>query len=207
MAQDSDPSVPPALESWKDWATWGNREIESPSPYNNGNAHLCFWPSRLRIEADDTGGRWQLTVQVYQECWAPLPGEEEVWPLEVTVDGEPAVVVPRDGRPHVKLAAGLHELEGVFRWRPLPQKLAIPKQIGLISLQVNEQESPQPTWDENGDLWLRRTERTEQAKDQLTCRVYRVLQDGAPMWLHTEVELGVSGKSREETLGALLPEG
>ena len=34
-----------------------------------------------------------------------------------------------------------------------------------------------------------------------------MIEDGIPLWLRTEIELTVSGKSREETVGWILPEG
>ena len=43
-------------------------------------------------------------------------------------------------------------------------------------------------------------------KNQLAVQVYRVLEDGIPMWLRTEIELTVSGQSREEDLGWILPQ-
>ena len=38
-------------------------------------------------------------------------------------------------------------------------------------------------------------------------KLYAALEDGIPLWLRTEIELTVSGKSREEELGTILPEG
>src|SRR5581483_3576642 len=35
----------------------------------------------------------------------------------------------------------------------------------------------------------------------------RLIEDGVPIWLRTEIELTVSGKSREESLDSILPEG
>jgi hypothetical protein len=65
-----------------------------------------------------------------------------------------------------------------------------------------------PSWGADGVLWLRRTATTaETDKDFLSRKIYAVLEDGIPMWLRTEIELTVSGKSREETIGAVLPEG
>ncbi len=206
-AQEANPRLPPALEPWQDWVTWDERHADCPSPYNNAGQHLCFWPSRLLLQADASNGSWELSVTVFEKCWVPLPGDTDIWPLEVTADGDAVVVVSRDGHPNVKLPPGDHTLSGAFRWRPMPQKVAIPKEVGLVALQVEGQDVPLPNWDTSGHLWLRRIQRQEEAKDQLTRRVYRVLEDGVPMWLITEVSLGVSGKSREETLGALMPEG
>ena len=65
-----------------------------------------------------------------------------------------------------------------------------------------------PSWDGAGDVWLQRT-RPEEAgrEDQISVQIYRVLEDGIPLWLRTAIELTVSGKSREESLGFALPSG
>lgn len=64
-----------------------------------------------------------------------------------------------------------------------------------------------PSWDEGGKLWLKRTTTEAADKNFLSAQVYRNLQDGLPMWLHTEVKLTVAGKSREEELGNVIPDG
>lgn len=206
-AQEAERSLPPELAAWRDWATWNDRDATCPSPYDDPQTHLCFWPSRLVLEANADQATWQLHVEVFHETWIPLPGDADVWPIDVTAGSEAVVVVSRRGTPHVKLAAGEHTVSGQFRWAQMPQKIAIPKEVGMATLRVGGEEVAIPAWDASGDLWLRRTAEQQAGDDQLTVRVHRVLFDGAPLSLQTEVELGVSGKSREETLGTLLPEG
>jgi len=38
-------------------------------------------------------------------------------------------------------------------------------------------------------------------------KLYAALEDGVPLWLRTEIEITVSGQSREEILGTILPAG
>ena len=57
-------------------------------------------------------------------------------------------------------------------------------------------------------MWLKRDGSTEEAdKNFLSVKLYAAIEDGIPLWLRTEIELTVSGKSREEDLGTMLPEG
>lgn len=207
LAQEAERSIPAALEPWRDWATWNDRHADCPSPYNDPQTHLCFWPSRLALDANPDQATWQIDVAIFQETWVPLPGDAEVWPLDVAAGSDAVVVVARDGRPHARLPAGEHTLSGRFRWSEMPQKIAIPQAIGLIALEVDGQQVAMPAWDSSGDLWLRRSAQEQAADNELTVRVHRLLSDGVPLYLHTEIELGVSGKNREETLGTLLPEG
>ena len=200
-------SIPEPLQPWQQWATWDVKHRNCPKIYSRPDQPICFWPSRLALSADGDGATWKVTVDAFEETWVPLPGGDKIWPISVTSDQQNVVVVPRNGHPAVKIDAGRHELEGEFDWGSMPQKIAIPMEVGVIDLQVNGAGVDVPAWDVDGNIWLRRV-RTESAdKDLLDLRVYRVIDDGIPVWLRTEVELTVSGKSREEELGWVLPEG
>lgn len=83
----------------------------------------------------------------------------------------------------------------------------MPPSIGLVSLTRDGHEVRIPDRDAAGLLWLRRIRAVEEQQDQISGQVYRVLEDGRPLWLRTELELTVSGKSREEDLGSILPAG
>jgi hypothetical protein len=202
-----DPKIPEVLEPWQDWVTWGVEQRDCPTLFSAADQPICFWPSQLNLAADQQGGSWNATVSVFAESWVPLPGKDGVWPMNVRDGDDAVVVVERDGHPAVKLSAGLHPLSGEFRWEEMPQKILIPKQIGILSLAVEDSEIPIPNWDANGEVWLKRARSEPADKDLLNLRVYRMIEDGVPLWLRTEIELTVSGKSREEQLGWILPVG
>lgn len=193
-AQDA--RVPAPLQDWQAWVMWDVPHQQCPRIYSSYETAICFWPATLRLSAQADGGEWSLRVRVFEETFVPLPGTLEWWPDEVR-DGEQAlVVVGRDGRPAVKLEAGDHEITGRFQWKEMPQKLKIPQEIGVLSLQVDGEDRSLANWDTNGDLWLRRVQSQSADKDRLGIQVYRVIEDGIPVWLRTEIELTVSGKSR-----------
>jgi hypothetical protein len=207
IARADDKEIPEALKPWKAWATWDDKHRDCPTPFNSADNHICFWPSRLSLTVDQGKASWTIAVDVFDETWVPLPGSGESWPLNVLADGKPAVVVERDGKPFVLLAAGAHQIAGNFHWNEPPQRVALPKEVGILSLVVDGKEIDLPNWDADGDVWLRRQRAEAAEKDFLAARVYRLIEDGIPIWLRTRIELTVSGKSREETLGWALPEG
>ena len=123
-------------------------------------------------------------------------------------NGAALPVVEHGGVPAVRLAAGTYKLEGVYRWNDIPQRIPLPREIGILALTLDGKPVDAPTWDAQGQLWLKRDGSTEEAdKDFLSIKVYAALEDGIPVWLRSEIELIVSGKSREEDLGNILPEG
>lgn len=199
--------MPESLKAWRDWATWQDIHRDCPTPYNDAKAHLCFWPSELQVTAELKSGAFALDVMVAHEAWVPLPGNRDTWPLEVRAGDNPVPVVDRSGVPSVKLEAGAHRLAGAFRWDEVPQRIPIPKSIGLLALTLDGKAVEIPNWDPEGFLWLKRTRSEEADKDFLAVQVYRVIEDGIPMWLRTEIEISVAGKSREEEIGNILPEG
>jgi hypothetical protein len=203
-----DRQIPPALREWESWATWNDGHRFCPTPFNTADKHICFWPSRLNLQVDRAAGRWNLSVTVFSETWVPLPGSKDVWPVEVKLNGTAIPVVEHDEQPSVRLAPGTFRLEGGFLWNEIPQGIPLPSQIGVLALTVDGQPVSSPTWDAEGFLWLKRDASTEEAdKDFLSAKVYALLEDGIPLWLRTQVELIVSGKSREEDIGSILPEG
>lgn len=207
-APSVDPRVPEPLRAWEGWALWGQDHRSCPAPYNAGDKHLCLWPSRLALDVGQEGARFDFSVTVFSECWVPVPGSGDQWPQNVKSDGAPVPAVERDGHPQVKLPAGTHKLEGSFAWKNIPRALAVPASVGMIALALDGKPVENPAWDASGQLWLERNASSGEAdKDFLSVKLFAELADGIPLWLRGEVELIVSGKSREEQLGAVLPQG
>jgi hypothetical protein len=201
-------AIPEALAPWIDWVLWDDPHRHCPTPYSDPQKHQCVWPSLLDLKVDAMGAQMDLRVVVFHETWISLPGGETLWPVEVKAGENPLVVVEHEGKPGVRLAAGTTHLTARFPWTETPQKISIPREIGILALTLDGTRVISPAWDADGMLWLKRDGAAEETdKDFLATKIYRVLEDGIPVWLRTEVELTVSGKSREETLGAVMPAG
>ena len=205
-SQSSD-DIPPLLEPWQSWAVRNEPHINCPPLFNDAKTPICFWPSQLRLAVDANGATWRLDVQVFDDAWVPLPGNQSIWPTDVATSNQKLPVLTHNDHPSVQLAPGQHQLTGRFHWERMPLRLAIPAEIGVLRLDLEGANIPVPKRDPSGDVWLRRVQEEDVSKDQLTVQVYRLIEDGIPMWLRTEIELTVSGKSREESLGFAIPEG
>ena len=200
--------LPQALVDWEDWALWGAEDHASPTPYNNEKNHWNFWPSRLAISVANDSGTFEFSVNVFAPAWVALPGGAEAWPMGVNVDGHPMPVVEHEKKPSLYLQPGLHKINGKFVWESLPQRLALPREIGLVELTLDGKLVEMPLWDAKGDLWLKGDDKAQHGeKDFLSSTLYYLLEDGVPLILRTRVELAVSGKNREEDIGFVLPEG
>lgn len=205
---DKSKQIPELLKNWESWATWGDTTRDCPRPYMDAKKPLCLWPSKLALNVDKTSGRFAFGVTVYAETWVPLPGGDALWPQEVKANGAPVPVVEHQGRASVLLAAGTWAIEGSFHWNEIPQRITLPKEIGILSLTLDGKPVAAPIWDANGLLWLKRDGSTEETdKDFLSVKIHALVEDGIPLWMRTQVELIVSGKSREEELGDILPAG
>jgi hypothetical protein len=201
--------IPSALKPWEKWATWEDRDSDCPPGYQDPAKRFCAWPSRVAISADRHGGSFEFDVEVFAKTWVGLPGGRDVWPSSVSANGEPLPVIERGETPSVFLPPGTHRINGAFFWKEIPQTIPLPPDVGMVSLSIDGRAVELPEWDARGQLWLRRdrTREGETAKDFLGVQVYGLIEDGIPMWLRTEIELVVAGKSREEQLGGVLPEG
>lgn len=208
LAQESSRTIPEALRPWESWATWTDTHRFCPTPWSDSSQHRCFWPSLLSLNIVPDGGRFDLRLMVFGPTWVPLPGGPGAWPVEVRDGGTEVPVLERSGVPSVRLQPGEHHLEGRFRWNPLPQRIPIPAQVGILELTLDGRQVELPAWDAQGMLWLRRDGMAESGeRDFLSLKIHSVLEDGIPLWLRREIELTVSGRSREEDIGHVLPEG
>jgi len=198
--------LPQVLQDWKSWALWD--ENPSPPDFRDAEVKFSVWPSRMEFDVTPTGATFSLTMRVFHPSRIELPGRSEHWPSEVSVNDSPVAVTPVDGKPTIYLEPGNWIVSGTFSWAAMPQQISLPSRIGLLSLRVNGSEIPFPAWDADGSLWLRRDRVSDEPdKDFVSAQIYRMIEDGIPMWLRTEIELTVSGKNREEIIGAVLPAG
>jgi hypothetical protein len=200
--------IPPVLKSWTAWVSQGIPNIHAARAHDDPTTRLTLWPTRLQLDSTATGASFSLELEGFARAWLDLPGAPGRWPEKVQLDGSPVPVVERAGRPAIRVEPGTHTVTGAFAWTELPQRIQLPPQIGLLSLSINGQAQPAPSWDADGTLWLQRQATNEPVdEDFLEIKVHSLLEDGIPLWFETRLELIVAGKSREATLGSVLPTG
>jgi hypothetical protein len=188
----------------------GEGERECPFLFDEkpdeSSAHRCAWPGVLQLDVSAGGARFTQSWVVYTAGWAPLPGNEETWPMEITEAGKSLPVTAQES-PSVWLEPGRHQLSGRFQWERMPATLAIPERTGLVAVTLDGRavDRPQRTDD---TLWLgQRQETLAPQADALRVQVFRLLNDGIPFTMTTRVQLDVAGASREALLGRAEPAG
>jgi len=202
--------VPDALKAWTPWVLDG--EEFRLCPFLNGqdpqkeNAHVCAWPGRLVLAAGTDGARFSQDWDVRAESWVELPGSSQWWPVAVTLDGLPAAVTARQGTPALRLSPGTHTVSGTIRWSRRPAQLAVPASAGIVALTVDGKPVLRPGRD-GRELWLGERPGAAPTPDALDVRAYRLLADGIPMGLETQLRLDVSGQGREEIIRNVVQPG
>ncbi len=200
--------VPKALNPWVDWVLDDVPDEATPRHYDNGEIRRPLWVSRLQFDAKSDGAEFSMEVHSFRNDWLLLPGGGRQWPAEVKMGGEPVPVLARDGKPAIRISTGKSEVTGSFLWSELPQQISLPSAVGLLDLIVEGASKPTPSWDADGTLWLQREASNEPVdEDFMSIKVHSLLEDGIPLWFETRIELIVAGKSREEELGSVLPQG
>jgi hypothetical protein len=209
VAAHAEPIVPAPLEPWRGWVLQGQEFRACPliagKPGAGAADFLCAWPGVLALSADAGGANISQHWRVDADSWIALPGDAEHWPQQVSVDGQPAVVVDRDG-PMLRLAAGSHEVRARIPWRERPQSLRVPQSLGLVALSIDGK-SIAPVQRDQDELSLGRANTGTPEADSIELQVYRRLSDGVPAELTTVLEIYVSGQAREEVIGPVLPAG
>lgn len=205
MAQD----IPPPLKDWQDWVLHDVPEHACPVLSSSGGTTLqreCAWPGRLSLDAGKDGARFGLDVHVDGRSWIALPGDARNWPQQVSANGKPMVVLDHEGAPSLQLEPGDYALRGTLPWDNRPARLQVPVSIGLVALTLDG--SPVARIERNGaQLTLGEAAEAQRAADALSVRVFRRLQDGLPSDLRTQLQFNVTGSSREQVLGPVLPQG
>ncbi len=196
--------VPEPLKAWVPWVLRDVPGAACPYVHASTQERRCSWPSRLELALTDARGEFVQDWLVYEETWAPLPGDAERWPHEVKIGEAPAVVETRDGRPGVTLAPGSHRLSGTFLWDSLPEKLQVPAETGLLALKIRGEAVVFPQRDNAGVLWLQKREIAGSEENLLDVVVHRRISDTIPLVVTTQVEIQASGKNREVLLGKAL---
>ncbi|HEY2683412.1 MAG TPA: hypothetical protein VGI93_07890 [Steroidobacteraceae bacterium] len=201
--------VPKDLEGWQTWLLQGKPFLRCPFFANTDGAdstnRVCALPGRLSLDLTQTGGRFSQTWQTFTDSWIKLPGNQDNWPIAVTVNGMPGALVSRDNIPQIYVGVGSYSVAGQFSWSTLPESLAVADEAGLISLSLDGRKLEQVGRADSA-IWLGKHRDVEVAK-QMDLQVYRLLADGIPLMIETRLVLRVTGDAREEILAGALPPG
>lgn len=206
-AINKDTGAPGELEKWIPWVLYDMEEELCPGVFNDDRISRCAWPSRLNLSVNVDGGDFQQDWLVFADTWVVLPGGPGVWPDQVEVNGERAVVVRRGAWPSVKLNKGEIRITGRFGWAEMPEMLPISPASGIVSLKIHGKLIDFPVLNSDGKLWLQKRKKAEGDEDRLDVRIQRLLTDGIPMTAANLLKVNVSGRAREITLdNVLLPD-
>ena len=199
------PYVPGALAPWAEWVLHDHRDLACTRVDDD---LVCAWPGRLELSADAAGGAFTLTAWADRETWVGLPGGGSYWPQGVTLDGAVAVVGRDDGgNPRLKVGTGAHAIAGRFVWPETPEVIRVPGDVAVVALTAAGQPVVRPRFDAEGRLWIQEGggEAREDAEDEsVRVSVYRRLADGVPLRVTSMLQLNVSGRAREVSLGPVL---
>ncbi len=200
------PTIPEPLKPWTDWVLHGHEEAVYCTPtFNNEDTLRCAWPSTLELIVDDRKGSFVQEWLVQNERYIPLPGDNKNWPENVEIDGNPTVVLSRNGGPGVKVPRGRHEISGQFLWSVIPEFVKVPGHTGIVSMTHKGRNVDFPNLDDSGRLWLQtRKQKEEKIENRLKLLSFRRIDDLIPARVAVLLKLDVAGAAREIILGPVF---
>lgn len=203
--------VPEVLSPWVPWVladdlTYGCTLATAATDADRQREPICVWPGELRIEVSAGGASFTLLGSSDRRHAFALPGSERIQPVDVRLDGQPAVVLTESGQSLVWVDAGEHRIEGRFTWTTPPETLSVPADVARVLL-VEDGVSTVANRGANGEVWLRARESGTLGEDRVTLEVHRRLEDGSPVTLTTRIQVRAAGRARELVLGDILPDG
>lgn len=200
-------TVPDLLKPWIPWVLVDQPQAGCPFFYQNFQQKKCSWSGPLQLDLEAKQGHFTGEWTLYEADWVVLPGDQRLWPQQVMNGQNPLIVLERQAKPAIWLAAGHYRISGMFYWDKLPESLAISNDTGLIQLSINGNRISYPRIDQ-GSIWLnpKQALKTDNQQDSLDVQVFRQIIDDNPMQMITRLILQVSGTAREVSLPyALLP--
>ena len=205
-AEASDIQIPDPLKPWKDWVLEEHSDRVCPFEHANSQKRQCLWPTELSIDIYEGGASFSQTWFNYHEGWAPLPGDKNNWPLNVTINQKNTTVLTDNKHPRIWLTEGKQTITGEFLWTNIPEYIHIPKKTGLINVTESGSKITLPQIDSKGRFWLKKKASEDKQENALNITVHRLLEDGIPIQLKTLIQLEVSGQAREVKIGKALLE-
>ena len=198
--------APAALKQWQGWVVQQYPELNcSQGP--QGIRRNCHWHSPLDVEV--SAGQISFSQQhiLEKQGWIELPGDRDSWPSIVRVNGYSEKIMRHNQQPALYLPAGEYLVEGNIAISSIPLSLKLPSSSTFVNLTIDGKKIGQASVD-NQSLLLNQTEvKVAKASNSLNVQVYRLIRDGYPLWLESQIEINVSGERRIETLGRVLPAG
>lgn len=203
-------------EDLRPWAQWVNHDKQFLNCYVkhtekgiNEKERQCWWPSTISIELGNLESTFFATWVLDKEGFVPLVGNEEYWPSQVLVNGEPAAVigsrVNRHEVPGVWLSKGRYDISGVIPHEQVLSKLPLNTGFAQINIFQNGKSVPFNV-DSKNVIELRSSAQTE-GKVRVATLVERELSQDIHWSLNTVIEVIVADSTGEVVIGPVIPLG
>ncbi|MCD4654701.1 hypothetical protein K8T06_12315 [bacterium] len=198
--------VPEPLKPWVDWVLHDQeKQLNGIPVYNNSSKVVCVWPTELTLDVNDSGATFTQNCHMNCESWIALPGSDPHWPVNVRIDGRPAITIKISNHTVLKANIGNHRITGEFRWNELPENLTVPRETALISLTVNDKNIEFPRMDKQGRLWFQVQRNVEETiENRLSIQEFRLINDLIPAMMTIHLKLDVAGTARQIILGPVF---
>ncbi len=148
-------TVPPVLEQWVDWVLFEQEDKLCTIRSDNPGKQYCSWPSKINIQINDDGAAFTQLYQIESKSLVPLPGDDRLWPRNVSDNDKPALVVESNGHGALWLLPGTHRITGSIPWKQMPEYLMVPPGSGIVELRMGDRQIKNLPLDKSGRLWLR----------------------------------------------------
>lgn len=189
------PAVPPDLKGWEGWVLEG--EGARQCALKNGATgqalgdYVCMTTTDLVLSPNGAGIAFSVRLKADGPTTVPLPGQEQQWPRDIRINGQPAVMRRQGNQWFVVVPTGEHLLQG--RWAEAFDKVPVPAQFPRV---IWGPESRLLVRD-SGQAWIRAKAvapvEAEEADAPPAVSVWRYVTDGQALSLTTRVQIRLSG--------------
>jgi hypothetical protein len=199
-------NAPLELQQWQGWVIDQHPELKC-SFNSSAQARQCQWHSPLTIDIDKNTIVFTQDVLLEKQEWIILPGSTDNWPQQLFINGQAKSVMRFQNSPALLLEPGQYAIKGLINSNNRASSLTLPNSTTFVDLTIDDKVVSRPNINGN-KLLLTRVEPTQiKSADSVKVQVYRLIRDGYPLFLDTQLDFSVSGEQRVERFGQVLPAG
>ena len=202
--------TPQELKPWEKWVLYNHKELQCPLSKVD-KKRVCVWPSSLEINLSGQNASFIYKVFIFKKSFVELPGNKEIWPVELEVNGKPESAIDRAGSPYIFLTKGYHEIKGKL-FLGTSKSFHIPRETALLELFIEGKRVEEPQLDTKNWLLFLTPKKGHSnveipPKKEIKFEIFRLLIDDVPFKIESVIRMSVSGQPREIVLKHMIPEG
>ncbi|HMO19027.1 MAG TPA: hypothetical protein PKA63_13430 [Oligoflexia bacterium] len=206
--------LPGALSEWIPWIKENNPEWNCAKALDK---RACSWVGKVHYNISSQDTTFEIDGLLLNKDSIPLPSKGKLSPSNIRVlkdnkNFESYIIQTSEGNiTSIELPKGNYRISGKVLYEKIPSEIPAPAEYGLLDFNIDKSLIDSL----NGNIGAYRgkdrihiqTNSRVEIEDSIRVELFRMLRDGNPLHITTQLGLQVSGNSRTVNFSNILPKG